>query len=114
MRWGGNDWNKYGKKLQKQVVFDEITCFCWSEMGDSNSRHLAPKGVLNTFYAHLQRFLVLFNLFYLLFDALISTVSECSSAVCGNLCGQNASRPISGEDSPVPDGKRFSLLLAAL
>ena len=31
------------KKLQKQVVFDETTCFCWSEMGDSNSRHLAPK-----------------------------------------------------------------------
>ena len=34
---------KYGKKLQKQVVFDKTTCFCWSEMGDSNSRHLAPK-----------------------------------------------------------------------
>ena len=31
------------KKLQKQVVFDETTCFCWSEMGDSNSRHLAPE-----------------------------------------------------------------------
>ena len=43
MRWGGNDWGKYGKKLQKQVVFCETTCFCWSEMGDSNSRHLAPK-----------------------------------------------------------------------
>ena len=23
---------------------------------------------------------------------------------------KNASRPVSGEDSPVPDGKRFSLL----
>ena len=34
---------KCGKKLQKQVAFDETTCFCWSEMGDSNSRHLAPK-----------------------------------------------------------------------
>ena len=43
MRWGGNDWDKYGKKLQKQVAFYETTCFCWSEMGDSNSRHLAPK-----------------------------------------------------------------------
>ena len=48
----------------------------------------APKGVLNTFYAHLQRFLVLFNLFYLLFDTLISTVSECSETVGGLLCGQ--------------------------
>ena len=27
---------------------------------------------------------------------------------------KNASRPVFGEDSPVPDGKRFSLLLAAL
>ena len=27
---------------------------------------------------------------------------------------KNASHPVSGEDSPVPDGKRFSLLLAAL
>ena len=27
---------------------------------------------------------------------------------------KNASRPVSGEDSPMPDGKRFSLLLAAL
>ena len=43
MCWGGNDGGKYGKKLQKQVVFRETTCFCWSEMGDSNSRHLAPK-----------------------------------------------------------------------
>ena len=43
MRWGGNDGGKYGKKLQKQVVLSKTTCFCWSEMGDSNSRHLAPK-----------------------------------------------------------------------
>ena len=43
MRWGGNDGGKCDKKLQKQVVFNETTCFCWSEMGDSNSRHLAPK-----------------------------------------------------------------------
>ena len=34
---------KYCKKLQKQVAFNKTTCFCWSEMGDSNSRHLAPK-----------------------------------------------------------------------
>ena len=27
---------------------------------------------------------------------------------------KNASRPVSGEDSPMPDGKRFSLLLATL
>ena len=34
---------KCGKKLQKQVAFDKTTCFCWSEMGDSNSRPDGPK-----------------------------------------------------------------------
>ena len=34
---------KCGKKLQKQAAFDKTVCFYWSEMGDSNSRHLAPK-----------------------------------------------------------------------
>ena len=34
---------KCGKKLQKRAAFDKTTCFCWPEMGDSNSRHLAPK-----------------------------------------------------------------------
>ena len=44
MRWGGNGWgSKCGKKLQKQVAFDKTTCFCWSEMGDSNSRPDGPK-----------------------------------------------------------------------
>ena len=43
MRWGGNDGGKCDKKLQKQAAFNKTTCFCWSEMGDSNSRHLAPK-----------------------------------------------------------------------
>ena len=44
MRWGGNGWGgKCGKKLQKQVAFDKTTCFCWSEMGDSNSRPDGPK-----------------------------------------------------------------------
>ena len=34
---------KCGKKLQKQGAFDKTTCFCWSEMGDSNSRPDGPK-----------------------------------------------------------------------
>ena len=65
----------------------------WSEMGDSNSRHLAPKGVLNTFSARSWRFLAISYLFYLLFNALISVVSGCSRAVCGNLCGQKRFPP---------------------
>ena len=63
MRWGGNDGDKYGEKLQKQVVFDKTTCFCWSEMGDSNSRHLAPK-LLNKFFSTFSGALQPFLLYY--------------------------------------------------
>ena len=35
--------DKYGKSCKSRLFFDKTTCFCWSEMGDSNSRHLAPK-----------------------------------------------------------------------
>ena len=65
----------------------------WSEWGDSNARSLDPKLIGNTFFTRLWRFLALFNLFHLLFDALISAVSGCSSAVCGNLCGQKRFPP---------------------
>ena len=38
------------KKTAPEIIrFQEL----WSEMGDSNSRHLAPKGMLNTFSTHL-------------------------------------------------------------
>ena len=86
----------------KQIVIEknkrtapEIVWFqgLWSEMGDSNSRPDGPKGMLNTFSARLQRFSAVSYLFYLLFDALISVVSGCSGAVCGNLCGQKRFPP---------------------
>ncbi len=93
---------------QKNRIKRRIFKVFWSECGDSNPGPPAPKGVLNTFSARLQRFLAIFNLFYLLFDTLISTVSGCSGAVCGNLCGQKRFRPVSGEDSPVSDGKHFA------
>ena len=31
------------KSCKSRLFFYETTCFYWSEMGDSNSRHLAPK-----------------------------------------------------------------------
>ena len=60
-------------------------------------------------------FLVISYLFYLLFDALISAVSGCSpepSVVIYVV--KNASRPVSGEDSPVPDGKRFAFQIICI
>ena len=32
------------KKLRKRLISYEISRFYWSEWGDSNSRHLEPKG----------------------------------------------------------------------
>lgn len=34
---------KLHKKLEKRLISCEISRFCWSEWGDSNSRHLDPK-----------------------------------------------------------------------
>lgn len=65
----------------------------WSEWQGSNLRPDGPKPIGNTFSARFWRFLVISYLFYLLFGALISTVSECSGAVCGNLCGQKRFPP---------------------
>ena len=71
----------------------EINDFRGGEWVASNTQRLAPKEVQNTFSGHLYRFLAIFDLFHLLFDALNSAVSGCSSAVCGNLCGQKRFPP---------------------
>ena len=104
--------NPAPRQTKNKKTAPEIVRFrgLWSEMGDSNSRPDGPKLVENTFFACLQRFLAISYLFYLLFDALISVVSGCSRAVCGNLCGQKRFPPGTGELSPVPGGKRFALL----
>ena len=60
----------------------------WSECGDSNHGSPASKEMLNTFFACLYRFLAISCLFCLLFDALISAVSGCSTPVCSQTCGQ--------------------------
>lgn len=57
---------KYCKKLQKQVVFNKTTCFFWSEMGDSNSRHLAPKELKKSFLYNFGLFSDVSALVYLL------------------------------------------------
>lgn len=56
-------------------------------------KHPIPKPIGNTFSARFWRFLVISYLFHLRFDDLISTVSGCSGAVCGNLCGQKRFPP---------------------
>ncbi len=53
---------------------------------------------------------MLFNLFYLLFGALISVVSECSGAVCGNLCGQKRFQPQTGDFFTGPGREAFRVL----
>ena len=61
------------------------------------------------FYSFVAVF-VLFNLFYLLFGALISVVSECSGAVCGNLCGQKRFQPQTGDFFTGPGREAFRVL----
>ena len=49
--------------------------------------------------------------FPLLFDALVSAVSECSGADCGQIWGQKRFLTRGGRCLPVPAGKRFFVVL---
>ena len=62
-------------------------------------------------YSGFRRFLICFTYSLLLLSPLFPGVPAPSVVI---YVVKNASRPISGECSPMPDGKRFSLLLAAL
>lgn len=62
-------------------------------------------------YSGFRRFLICFTYSLTLLFPLFPGVPEPYVVI---YVVKNASRPVSGEDSPVPDGKRFSLLLAAL
>ena len=62
-------------------------------------------------YSSFLCFLICFTYSLTLLSPLFPGVPEPSVVI---YVVKNASRPVFGEDSPVPDGKRFSLLLAAL
>ena len=62
-------------------------------------------------YSGFRRFLICFTYSLTLLSSLLPGVPAPSVVI---YVVKNASRPVSGEDSPMPDGKRFSLLLAAL
>ena len=55
-------------------------------------------------YSGFWRFLICFTYSLTLLSALFPSVPEPSVVI---YVVKNASRPVSGEDSPVPDGKRF-------
>jgi len=62
-------------------------------------------------YSGFRRFLICFTYSLTLLFPLFSGTPAPSVVI---YVVKNASRPVSGEDSPMPDGKRFSLLLATL
>jgi hypothetical protein len=62
-------------------------------------------------YSGFRRFLICFTHSLTLLSPLFPGVPAPSVVI---YVVKNASRPVFGEDSPMPDGKRFSLLLAAL
>ena len=75
---------------------------------------LLPKKCRTLFslvYSGFWSFLICFTYSLTLFSPLFPGVPEPYVVI---YVVKNASRPVSGEDSPMPDGKRFSLLLAAL
>ena len=61
----------------------------WSEWGDSNSRRLDPKELMDLFSNLFCSFLVLSAQITMLSGTLRSAVSTCSRAVYGQKCGQN-------------------------
>ena len=62
-------------------------------------------------YSGFRRFLICFTYSLTLLSPLFPGVPEPYVVI---YVVKNASRPVSGEGSPVPDGKRFAFLLAAL
>ena len=61
-------------------------------------------------YSGFRRFLICFTYSLTLLSPLFPSVPEPYVVI---YVVKNASRPVSGEDSPMPDGKRFSLLCGA-
>ena len=58
-------------------------------------------------YSGFRRFLICFTYSLTLLSPLLPGIPEPYVVI---YVVKNASRPVSGEDSPMPDGKRFSLL----
>ena len=67
--------------------------FLWSEWGDSNSRHLEPKGgrkLFSNLLYSVSRYLFRNPV---LFGTVFSVVSRCSNPVYGQICGQIQTLP---------------------
>ena len=77
----------------------KVADFIPAKWRDSNSRHPAPKGLLELFSNNFRSVLASFIPDKLLFRTLVSTASACSEAVYGQKCGQ---KPL-----PAQFGKRF-------
>ena len=84
----------------------------WSEWGDSNSRHLDPKELMELFPNLFCSFLVLSVPNTVLSEPDRSTVSTCSEPVYGQKCGQKPLPTICGNFS-VKFGKRFRFVIVA-
>ena len=104
------------KSDSRKATMDVPSWLFFYRSGETRTRGLLlPNLSRMLFLLVYSGFLVISYLFYLLFDALISAVSGCSpepSVVIYVV--KNASRPVSGEDSPVPDGKRFAFQIICI
>ena len=88
-------------------------CFdCHAEVRQYDPKHPNLSGILFPLvYSGFRRFLICFTYSLTILFPLFPGVPAPYVVI---YVVKNASRPVFGESSPVPSGKRFSLLLAAL
>ena len=94
--------NIFYRNRESEHIFNLEDCvriiISWSKWRDSNSRHPAPKELVELFSNIFVFFLAPFIPEKLLFRTIVSTVSACSEAKYGQQCGQIQRLPGSNEN----------------
>ena len=114
MCWGGNGGVNMVKSCRSRLFLIKQPAFAGPRWETRTPDILLPNlsGILFPLvYSGFRRFLICFTYSLTLLFPLFPRAPAPSVVI---YVVKNASRQVSGEDSPVPDGKRFSLLLAAL
>lgn len=114
MCWGGNGGVNMVKSCKSRLFLIKQPAFAGPRWETRTPDILLPNlsGILFPLvYSGFRRFLICFTYSLTLLSPLFPGVPAPSVVI---YVVKNASRPVFGEDSPMPDGKRFSLLLAAL
>ena len=110
MCWGGNGGENMVKSCKSRLFLIKQPAFVGPRWETRTPDILLPNlsGILFPLvYSGFRRFLICFTYSLTLLSPLFPGVPEPYVVI---YVVKNASRPVSGEDSPVPDGKRFAFL----